>query len=133
MERKYFDIHEAEKLLPNISPLVQRAQQLKERIDIHEARVQRRMLTDGSEELALSDLELDSSLTTMREKFYETIEKIEKHGCLVRNIDEGCVDFYTRFEGREVFFCWQVGSKKIKHWHELEENFTARKKILELR
>jgi len=53
-------------------------------------------------------------------------------GCVVRDINLGLVDFFSRFEGRDIFLSWDIGEEKITHWHELAEGFEMRKPIFEI-
>lgn len=132
MVRRYFSVDEAERRLTTLSPLVRQAQELKHRIDAYNARVRRQLMTDGSEE-DLLDITLDAEYEELKQHFYHTVERIEEHGCLLRDIDSGVVDFYTRFEGRDVFLSWRVGERRISHWHELDESVDDGKRIVELR
>lgn len=63
-------------------------------------------------------------------EFYTILEQLEKIGCLVKDIDEGLIDFFHHFEGRDVFLCWKTGEENISHWHEIGSGFSGRKKIL---
>lgn len=134
MAKKFFSIKEAEAVLPTISPLVNRAQVLKEALERHEqVTLRQRVMTDGSEESIEFGEYFDSELTSLKERFYNAVEKIESSGAVIRDIDQGLVDFYTRFEGREVFLSWREGEQKIRFWHEPHDGAAGRKRILELK
>lgn len=134
MVRRYFNVDEAEKLLPNLIPLLQRAQELKRRLEQYERiALRQEIMTDGSRaDVSGLDEVYDSQLHQLKELFYTTIEKIEHYGCVVKNVDQGLIQFYTRFEGRDVCLSWRLGEKKIRFWHEEGEDATGRKPILEL-
>lgn len=133
--RKYFNIREAENVLPRISLDIKRAQRIKELLDRHEQISMRRQISTSGAVIEQSDFgdTLDSEYQQLKDKFYDTIERIEEKGCVVKSIDAGIINFYTKFEGREVFLCWEIGSRKINFWHELDEDFTGRKRILEMK
>ncbi|MBR9692491.1 DUF2203 domain-containing protein [Candidatus Woesearchaeota archaeon] len=135
MERKYFDIPEAEATLPTISPLLRRAQQIWDRLESFEqVSIRKKIMTDGSQEsYDFSDLDdiSDSQLLRLKEDFYATVENIESTGAFIRDLDQGMLDFYTKFEGREVFLSWRQGEKRIRFWHEADEGASGRKRILE--
>lgn len=134
MVRQYFNLDEAEELIPSISPLLRRARQLKQELDTYEFVVERNLSSDGEESLLdLIGNEPDAEFHDLRENFYRIIETIESRGGLVRNIDEGLIDFYSRFEGREIFLTWQVGDRRIRHWHDIDEDVWNRKEIVDLR
>lgn len=130
MVRKHFSIIEAESLLPRISPLLRRAQRLKAELERYEqVSMRQRVRTDGSEELIEFSEILDSEHQTLKESFYETVDKLCELGCIIRDLDQGIINFYTLFEGKDVFLSWQQGERRINHWHEPDE--TTRKKIID--
>ena len=59
----------------------------------------------------------------------ETISKIQDTGCLVKDIDEGLIDFPSMIEGQEAFLCWKLGEGRIEYWHGLEDGFAGRKRL----
>ena len=136
MVRKYFDIAEAEATLPIISPLLRRAQQIWDRLESFEqVSIKKRIMTDGSQEsYDFSDLDdiTDTQLHRLKEDFYATVESIESTGALIRDLDQGIIGFFTKFEGREVFLSWRQGEKRIRFWHEADESAAGRKRIIEL-
>ncbi len=123
---KRFSIEQAERLIPLLSPLILRAQQLKQQLETYEeVTLRKRLRTDGSYDFET----LDTEHTALKESFYTTIEEITAHGCIVRDVEEGLIDFPTRFEGRDVFLSWRLGERRITHWHEADDEL--RKRILE--
>ena len=56
------------------------------------------------------------------------LEEILELGVQIKDIDDGLIDFPTRFRGREVFLCWKMGETAIEYWHG-EEGFRGRKPI----
>lgn len=63
------------------------------------------------------------------ERIVETISKIQESGCLVKDIDEGLIDFPSIIEGREALLCWKQGEGRIEYWHGLEDGFAGRKRL----
>lgn len=57
------------------------------------------------------------------------VERINELGCLVKDLEQGLVDFYSTLDDEPVFLCWQFGEPAVTHWHPLEEGFAARKPI----
>lgn len=57
------------------------------------------------------------------------VERISQHGCLIKDLDNGLVDFYFDRAGELVFLCWRYGEKNITHWHPLDSGFAARRHI----
>jgi hypothetical protein len=50
-------------------------------------------------------------------------------GCLVKDVEQGLVDFYSMLDGEAVFLCWQFGEPGVTHWHPVDEGFAGRQPI----
>ncbi len=59
----------------------------------------------------------------------EQIEALEARGCVVKDLDRGRVDFYSRRGDRLVFLCWQPGEAEVGFWHPLEGDAGARRPL----
>jgi hypothetical protein len=62
-------------------------------------------------------------------KLQEEVNRIQATGCVVKDLDEGLVDFPSLMKGEEVFLCWKLGEERILYWHGLEEGFAGRKPL----
>jgi hypothetical protein len=58
-----------------------------------------------------------------------TIEEINSHGILVKDIQLGLLDFPSEREGRVVFLCWRHGEPKVGHWHEVDSGYASRQPL----
>jgi len=58
------------------------------------------------------------------------IYRIESHGCVVKDIDLGLVDFPAMRDDEPIYLCWKLGEPRVAHWHGLEEGFSARKPLI---
>lgn len=127
--KKYFTIEEAEKLLPKIENILRRTIQLNKaiellssiEIEVHDDYANLRRITKTNKQFHKLSYEL-----------YENIEKLEDMGCLIKDLDTGLMDFYHRFEGRDIFLCWKLGERDINFWHEVDSGYMGRKQILDL-
>jgi len=77
-----------------------------------------------------------SELQDMQERLDEEVAgiarcvaRIHEAGALVKDLDEGLVDFPARREGVEVLLCWRLGEDEIGFWHGLDEGFSGRKPL----
>lgn len=68
---------------------------------------------------------LNSALT----EFYLSVEDLENTGVVVKNIDEGLLDFPSMRFDEEVWLCWKYGETEIKFWHEKNSGFMGRKPL----
>lgn len=62
-------------------------------------------------------------------QFHEIVEHIHSHGCLLKGVDEGLIDFPHLRKGREVYLCWKSGEKEIGYWHDLETGAAGRQPL----
>lgn len=74
----------------------------------------------------------DRELKELVSAYNKRLEDLAGIGCVVKDLNHGLVDFYTRNGDRLVFLCWRLGEKIISHWHELEGGFSGRRPVGEL-
>ncbi len=66
------------------------------------------------------------------ERFRESLSQVAQHGCIIRDLELGLVDFYTMARGRVVCLCWRRGEAQIEHWHPIDEGFSGRRPLEDL-
>ena len=133
MAERFFNLEEAEKLLPAIERLLQAAIESKKTVEAVETEMSqvrgRIMLLGGMlpEHSVLSQRKLkkDESFTQLQ----GTLQEIAANGCLVKDLDIGLVDFPCLMDDREIYLCWKLGEPKIGFWHDVEEGFGGRKPL----
>jgi hypothetical protein len=57
------------------------------------------------------------------------VERINQVGVLVKDLDQGLVDFYSLRDDEPVFLCWQFGEPAVTWWHPLDEGFASRQPL----
>jgi len=57
------------------------------------------------------------------------IERINRAGAIVKDVDSGLVDFPSLRDGEEVLLCWRVGEDEIGWWHRPEDGFAGRRPL----
>ncbi len=65
--------------------------------------------------------------TELKAEVVKLIGRIEAHGCIVKDLDLGLLDFPALREGTPVYLCWKAGESEIAHWHGTDENFYDRR------
>jgi hypothetical protein len=133
MADKYFNREEAEKLLPLIEHSLLEARESKDKVEDLDRALSRAtteiMVLGGSlppyGRLAANRSEREK----LAEQLQEAINRIHETGCVVKDLDEGLVDFPTLREGEEVYLCWKFGEERIGYWHGTEEGFAGRKPL----
>ena len=133
MSSKHFSREEAEQLLPMIEESLKRALAQKQTIDALQGELadaaSRIMVLGGScppySELVKKKSERDQESA----KMLEILERIQTTGCLVKDLEEGLVDFPSIIEGQEALLCWKLGEQRIEYWHGIEDGFAGRKRL----
>lgn len=131
MTKKYFTIESVQKQIPTIKKSLLRLQNLKKAIDaIMSVRIDPKEI--GYEEFIETNTKLNKEYHKLSYEFYKELEKLEKTGCVLKDLEQGLVDFYCKFEKRDIFLCWKLGEDKIKAWHEVDDGFMGRKPIIDI-
>lgn len=130
---RYFTLAEAERLLPEISRAMSDALEWFEIHQDAESKLQdgmRRIVMLGG---SVADHDKFADLKSRRDDAAAdlriALENIQAHGCQVKDLSLGLVDFPTLYGEDEVLLCWRFGEERIEYWHGLEEGFRGRKPI----
>ena len=130
---KFFTRDEAERVLPEVEQLLREALHLKSQyVDADEllkATVREITMRGGmsvnNERMGDARQRRDSAVARLP----TVIEAIQEHGCVIKDLDMGLLDFPTLYDGRAVYLCWRLGEPRIEYWHDMEEGFRGRKPI----
>ena len=128
--KSYFTIDKAETLLPKIEKIVRRLRQLSNALDLLEG-VEIEVEEENYAHLR-HVTKLNREFHKFSYEFYRKLEELESMGCLLKDLELGLVDFYYKFENRDIFLCWKLGEKSIRHWHEIYAGFESRNPIINL-
>ena len=133
MTDRYFNRSEAEELLPWLRNLLDQAREQKRRadqIDQEMASVASRILLMGGIVLPYRQLAEKKLLKShLLERIEEFLGEIEQAGCVIKDLEEGLVDFPYLIEDRKVFLCWKLGEERVLYWHGTDEGFAGRKAL----
>lgn len=124
--RKVFTADEANGLIPRLEIIVlelqMSANQLRERI---RNLVQNGHSVDG---LTLPQIvRRYPELRTTAERMGELAGRIESFGCLLKDVEQGLIDFPFEANGDLAFLCWQLGEPQVIAWHSLRGGFGQRR------
>jgi hypothetical protein len=86
------------------------------------------LLQDEAEPLPGREAEV-ARLRALAGEITAAVERVNDLGCLVKDLEQGLVDFYALMDGEPVFLCWQFGEPAVAHWHGLEDGFAGREPI----
>lgn len=129
---KRFSIDEANAMLPLVRSIVTDISDVfrsvtGRRADLHRL-LRRGALTSGS----LYDDEIAESRSDLQEE-YDRIwlyrEELESLGVLLRQSEEGYIEFPTTVSGRDAFFSWRIGEEGIQYWRHADSPAATRKQV----
>ena len=119
---RLFTADQANELLVTLRPLVDKLIETRDQIvairpDLQSG-VQNALGNGGSR--------ATGELLRMFRRMERLINVVHSHGVLVKDVDQGLLDFPAEMEGRVVFLCWKHGEPSVSHWHELDAGFSGR-------
>ncbi len=126
--QKLFNAEEANDLIPRLEVLVR---QLQVEANSLRARVHDLAVADPG----LLGLELPAlvkrcpELRPFTARIAEAANQIESLGCVLKDIDQGLVDFPCSAGDEVIFLCWQFGEPRVIAWHTLDSGFGGRKPL----
>ena len=130
---RFFNLQQAERLLPEVESIIRDAIAAKSDYEQAEEEMQnfsrRIMMLGGVQVDHTKVLEYRDRRESSALLLKASMEKIEEIGCLVKDLDIGLIDFPTLLSGEEVYLCWKLGESGIHFWHGVREGFQGRKAI----
>ena len=124
---RHFSIAEANGLLPKLAPLLVR---LLDALKLFES--QRKQAIQALEHARGNGERQHPSEVDGLQSLRRLVSEIEEFGCVIKDFEEGLLDFPALVDGREVYLCWKLGEPEIQAWHELSAGFASRRPIEEL-
>jgi hypothetical protein len=125
----YFTVGEANKVLPQVRPLVATMMRLHSEIvvlsDKVETVLEKSRFDSGSRAA--------SELAMLFIRYERVMKQINTIGVQVKDPGSGLCDFPARYEGRDILLCWKAGEAQVEWWHDLSSGFRGRRHISELR
>ncbi len=130
---RYFNLAEAQGLIPMLRPLLLAAVDARRRMVAAEAAMagMRWRVTQlgGVKPDRARALELKARQESAGEEIRRSVEAITAHGVQVKDLDRGLIDFPAFYRGREVLLCYMLGESGIEYWHETDAGFGGRRRI----
>ena len=129
---RYFTLEEAQAMVPwlqetcdTIEPLKKQLAGAKENVQSLMTRMQSNGGAKAEEELEEATRALHEAQDGMDERAYAIVER----GIVLRDVEQGLVDFSSMRDGREVYLCWIKGERSITHWHDVDVGFSGRQRL----
>ena len=125
--QRYFTVAEANALVPDLSIKLLRLQamlrRLREEYSEKETELFQRAQTNGKHP--------EWEASEIAPEIHKAVDELHSMGVLLRDIEQGIVDFPHLRDGREVLLCWRLGEKRVQYYHELDTGFHERKPLWE--
>jgi hypothetical protein len=125
---KLFSPEEANELIPRLQVLIADLQ-------IAASQVRERIAELSAHDPGLLDKTLRQIIKRYPElaapstRMAEVVEQIESMGCLLKDIDQGLIDFPSDNGDEIVFLCWEYGEPRVIAWHPVDAGFAARQPL----
>jgi hypothetical protein len=132
MAPRYFTLDEANDAVEELRPVVERMVEHRRRFLV--AQQQRGELTEqagsnGGDLTPTEFEEVEEELELQASALAGCIEQLQAAGALVKDLDQGLLDFPSLREGEEILLCWHLGEDEIGYFHGTDEGFIGRKPL----
>lgn len=72
---------------------------------------------------------LDSEERDLSHDLEETLERLDRDGIEVKDLETGLVDFRSVRDGEPIYLCWQRGEDSVSHYHSISGGFRSRRSL----
>jgi hypothetical protein len=128
---RLFTVNEANELLPELRPLVERILENIRRLKSASETVIRREQLDPEAPNLMDRLREDGEVAKLIAQVQSSVDAINARGCICKGVEQGLIDFPCVLGAEVVFLCWQLGEPHVGFWHRIEDGFAGRKQLLE--
>ena len=132
MAERHFTPEEANALLAEVKPIAEALVGHRRAYVAAKARQERlaaRIAGNGGDFDPQEPRVVEEQFAREGEAAARCVAELERLGVLVKDLDQGLVDFPALRGGEEVLLCWQVGEDEVAFWHGVDEGFAGRKPL----
>jgi hypothetical protein len=129
---RYFTADEANELLAQVRPLVEQMVAHRRSLalaTVRHARIAATIATNGGGVRPHEVDRLQATIDAEAAGVVRCVETLQALGVLVKDLDEGLIDFPALRGGEEVLLCWRLGEEEVAFWHTVEDGFAGRKPL----
>jgi hypothetical protein len=124
MVERLFSRDEANLLLPQLRPLLERAREVSTGMaDRDRVRRLRTVTVSNGGGAAAREMMAEG------EELSRVVTEIAQLGVVVRDPTTGLVDFPAERDGLPVYLCWRLGEDEVAYWHDRESGFSGRQPL----
>ena len=131
---KRFPIDEAERCLPQVERLLKKCQRVQDKIAylLETNDPVAEISNEGGFHFFMTEqVKVNKEFHRLYHQFYDGLLKLSELGALIRDIDDGIVDFPMR-SSKELYLCWQLGEDRIGFWRDCESSYEDRRPIVDV-
>lgn len=132
MAERYFTPEEANALLSTVRPLAEAMIAHRRALavaTVRHARIASKIAGNGGGVRPHEVDELRSEIDAETAEVARCVGQLHALGAVVKDLDQGLVDFPARRGDEDVLLCWRFGEDEVGFWHGLEEGFAGRKPL----
>jgi hypothetical protein len=132
MAERHFTPEEANAALEEVRPIAEALVAHRREMAVaatRQARLVQRIAGNGGDFDPQEPRTIEEQFEREGQAVARCVEKLERLGVLVKDLDRGLVDFPALRGDEEVLLCWEVGEDEIAYWHGLDEGFAGRKPL----
>ena len=130
MVRTYFSLKQANELLKQVRPDIERIMQLNEELSLLDnTKIE---FDEENIENFLLEVELNKSFHEKNVELYSLLGSLIRQGCIVRDLEKMEIDLYSKLNDKEIIFCWRPGEDGVKYWHAPSEELEKRKPVKQI-
>lgn len=121
MPQRLYSVEEANALLDQLRPLLERVREAKEAIanDRSLAAVREKASQNGG------GMPTGKVMEAARQLEHD-LAQLAEWGVVLRDPAIGLVDFLHQREGKTVCLCWKLGEPRVEWWHPMETGIAGR-------
>ena len=132
MPPRLYTLAEAEALLPQVIPILEKIRDARRAMAAAEADLTKLLGPTRSNghgvDAARAEQTRGATMRAMAELRARGAE-LQALGVELKDPDTGLIDFQSRRQGRIVYLCWRLGEPRIDFWHELDAGFAGRRPL----
>ncbi|MCS7003124.1 MAG: DUF2203 domain-containing protein [Dehalococcoidia bacterium] len=131
MPPRYFTVEQANRLLPELSPLLESLRSMKRELVALQAEMDRyRQKARGNgHNYAAEIADVAGAHDRVHTEANDVIARITALGIELKDVELGLVDFPSIRHGRRVYLCWKLGEPRVAYWHDPESGYAGRQPL----
>ncbi|MFH1770417.1 MAG: DUF2203 family protein [archaeon] len=130
MDKRQISLKEAQEILPIVKKNVIKLMRINKALSLLKSV---EIQYDDDYLTLMHNLRFNKKHHKLSYDFFSLLENLHTLGCRVKDLESGIVDFYSTFEGREIFLCWNIMDTHIRFWHEASTGSEAKKPVSMIR